>query len=260
MTKIIKKVQLESEQKNTTQTSAYKGTQSAPFTRGEFEQLLQEETWPGGYVEGMGYVVPSAGATGNGDYWDLLYDWFSQFAYFEDNLNTSLCLSFGGAYAQALEQYFFATGNTLTLDISSLGLNNITRAMLGSGYYDSNLKKTIYPFSLLDNLSILCQGQSISETANTVSTALTLGQIIFIPEGGDRYRLKDDTYNFEMHDISEWKRNIGTVIGALVSEGVSISIDQLFFGIPGVILGLIRRHCFGNVSFTIHITGTITIK
>jgi hypothetical protein len=58
MTKILKKVQLSAEQ-NTPKSADYKkGTQTNPFTQVEMATLQEEGTWNGGYVEGMGYVVP----------------------------------------------------------------------------------------------------------------------------------------------------------------------------------------------------------
>lgn len=58
MTKILKKVQLSTEQSTSKSADPTKGTQTNPFTQLEMAQLQEEGTWKGGYVEGMGYIVP----------------------------------------------------------------------------------------------------------------------------------------------------------------------------------------------------------
>ena len=58
MTKILKKVQLNTEQTTSQSADPTKGTQTNPYTQVEMTQLQEEGTWNGGYVEGMGYIVP----------------------------------------------------------------------------------------------------------------------------------------------------------------------------------------------------------
>ena len=58
MTKILKKVQLSTEQSTLKSADPTKGTQINPFTQEEMAQLQEEGTWEGGYVEGMGLIVP----------------------------------------------------------------------------------------------------------------------------------------------------------------------------------------------------------
>lgn len=60
MAKIIKKVRLNAPQSKSVDTDSTKGKQSDPFTKSEMETLKAEENWNGGYVEGIGYVVPMA--------------------------------------------------------------------------------------------------------------------------------------------------------------------------------------------------------
>ena len=58
MTKILKKVQLSTEQSTPKSADPTKGTVTNPFTQVEMATLQEEGTWNGGYVEGMGYIVP----------------------------------------------------------------------------------------------------------------------------------------------------------------------------------------------------------
>ena len=58
MTKILKKVQLSTEQSTPKSADPTKGTQINPFTQEEMTTLQEEGTWNGGYVEGLGYIVP----------------------------------------------------------------------------------------------------------------------------------------------------------------------------------------------------------
>ena len=58
MTKILKKVQLSTEQSAPNSADPTKGTQTNPYTQKEMAILQEEGAWNGGYVEGMGYLVP----------------------------------------------------------------------------------------------------------------------------------------------------------------------------------------------------------
>ena len=58
MTTTIKKVTLKSLKGGNTHVDFSKGTVSNPFTQEEYQTLRQTGTWPGGYVEAMGYVAP----------------------------------------------------------------------------------------------------------------------------------------------------------------------------------------------------------
>ena len=71
MTKILKKVQLSTEQSTPNSADPTKGTQTNPYTQVEMATLQEEGTWNGGYVEGMGYIVPmmsmNSGSSSSGD-------------------------------------------------------------------------------------------------------------------------------------------------------------------------------------------------
>lgn len=56
MNKILKKVQLSTEQSTPKSEDPTKGTQTNPYTQVEMATLQEEGTWNGGYVEGMGLV------------------------------------------------------------------------------------------------------------------------------------------------------------------------------------------------------------
>ena len=58
MSKIIKKVTLNDPASTSTGTDSTKGTQTNPYTQIEMAQLQKVEIWEGGYVEGLGYIVP----------------------------------------------------------------------------------------------------------------------------------------------------------------------------------------------------------
>jgi hypothetical protein len=58
MNKILKKVQLSTEQSTPKSVDPTKGTKINPYTQEEMATLQEEGTWDGGYVEGMGYIVP----------------------------------------------------------------------------------------------------------------------------------------------------------------------------------------------------------
>ena len=71
MTKILKKVQLSAEQSTPMSADPTKGTQTNPYTQVEMAQLQEAGAWNGGYVEGMGYIVPmmsmNSGSSSSGD-------------------------------------------------------------------------------------------------------------------------------------------------------------------------------------------------
>ena len=56
MTKILKKVQLSTEQSTLKSADPTKGTAENPYSQVEMATLQEEGTWNGGYVEGMGLV------------------------------------------------------------------------------------------------------------------------------------------------------------------------------------------------------------
>jgi hypothetical protein len=78
MTKILKKVQLSTEQSISKSADPTKGTQTNPFTQVEMATLQEEGIWNGGYVERMGYVPSNANYGGMSDsgYYIYIYSTF----------------------------------------------------------------------------------------------------------------------------------------------------------------------------------------
>ena len=61
MTKLIKKVQLNTEQNDSLQSAgSTKGIVTNPFTEEEYEKMLQVQNWNGGYVDGKGFMPASS--------------------------------------------------------------------------------------------------------------------------------------------------------------------------------------------------------
>lgn len=90
----MKKLKVYSASTQSGNGTAAKGSASNPYTKEEYEAMLDNDTWPGGYVEGLGYclkgvtVTPSSSNSGSGswgsgsmfDYWssmDSSYPWDS---------------------------------------------------------------------------------------------------------------------------------------------------------------------------------------
>ena len=90
----MKKLKLYSVSTQSGNGTAAEGSASNPYTKEEYEAMLDNDTWPGGYVEGLGYclkgvtVTPSSSNSGSGpwgsgsmfDYWssmDSSYPWDS---------------------------------------------------------------------------------------------------------------------------------------------------------------------------------------
>ncbi len=74
MAKILKKVQLSTEQSISQSADSTKGTQSNPYTQEEMSQLQAQETWQGGYVEAMGMVpamTEGMGASSGSGLWPI---------------------------------------------------------------------------------------------------------------------------------------------------------------------------------------------
>ena len=61
MTKLIKKVQLNTEQNDSLQSAdSTKGIVTNPFTEEEYEKMLQVQNWNGGYVDRKGFMPSSS--------------------------------------------------------------------------------------------------------------------------------------------------------------------------------------------------------
>ncbi len=89
----MKKLKLYSVSTQSGNGTAAKGSASNPYTKEEYEAMLDNDSWPGGYVEGLGYclrgvtVTASSSDSGSGswgsgsmfDYWSSMdsYPWDS---------------------------------------------------------------------------------------------------------------------------------------------------------------------------------------
>jgi hypothetical protein len=87
MTKILKKVQLSTEQSTPKSADPTKGTQTNPYTQVEMATLQEEGKWNGGYVEGMGYIVPMMMGSDSSNGSGIVPEVESGFHDFEDNLD-----------------------------------------------------------------------------------------------------------------------------------------------------------------------------
>lgn len=261
MAKILKKVQLSTEQSARKSADPTKGTQTNPYTQGEMASLQEEGTWRGGYVEEIGYVVP---CTSYNNYMGIFDDWWSDFVVFMQDVANSVNSAFqqlsNSAYFLAQEQYQSGTGKSITLNVSMLGLSRLRRSMLTQQNHPDG--SITYGINLL-NLNVLMQlidGLSYDDKVNLLSAAIALGNITLTNTGGNHFKIKSDTYNFEMHDWKEETgRNIATILGFMASEGIAISKDKLYHGTLGVILGASIRHVIGTTEFQINFSGTLNI-
>ena len=164
-------------------------------------------------------------------------------------------------FAQAANRYSSGTGEPLYLDVSSLGLEqHIRRFHLVAD--SSNSSK--YHINLLDfnKFCSIVDGCTLPETVKIFNTAITLGNITLTEVSENTFTIDRDEYNFEMHPWEdECVRNILTLIGEKVNEGIGISANGLQHLIHGKILGRgtdvidgnVRRHINGqNKSFYIY--------
>ncbi len=70
----MKKLKVYSVSTQSGNDTAAKGSASNPYTQKEYETMLDNDTWPGGYVKGLGYclkgvtVTPSSSGSGSGSW------------------------------------------------------------------------------------------------------------------------------------------------------------------------------------------------
>ena len=69
-----------------------KGTQTNPYTQEEFYAMLDNETWPGGWVEGMGYALPAV---------DIVTSFLFDFSWDFDSLSDSMLIWDSWGYESA---------------------------------------------------------------------------------------------------------------------------------------------------------------
>lgn len=246
--------------------------QGAPYyTEKEFDQMYKNGTWVGGNVYTLGYIGTVYDINQCLSSVDAYDSWLDELG----NLAAQVCSEINkinnkimsSPYVQAIGRYNSGTGTPLTLNVNSLGLDNLRFVHL----HLVNGTDNKYSVNLLnpDMLQILLQNRSTEEQLNTLSTALTLGNITLTRIYGNYYSIEDDVYDFEMHTWDDsLGRNLATIIGHCFSEGLSVVIDYAAgCGLGKVLgrdfdiaLGLVRRHVLGTTKFTIHFTGLIIIE
>lgn len=68
----MKTIKMYSANAQSSDGGATKGSSGNPYTQEEYESMLDAGTWPGGYVQGMGYVLPCVevwgSSSGSSDY------------------------------------------------------------------------------------------------------------------------------------------------------------------------------------------------
>jgi len=257
MTATIKHVTLKSLGKNK-DIDPMKGTVTNPFTQAEYNNLNQTGEWTGGYVEAMGYVAP----TEYDGLITILGDWFSDFLGF-----ISDCWDFFGSifdditnspFVQAVDNYSSGGEKTIAFDANAIGLNHLRISMLNPTKTPNEYNVNLFSS---DVISAMTEGMAISDKMSIVSTAMTLGNITLIKVGDRQFNVKDDTYNFEMHDWgTETKRNILTIAGWYVNETLSNIKNNLFKGPFGTYSMFVARNFTGNAKLTIIVSGTLTLQ
>lgn len=258
------------------------------YTEREMETMRANGTWKGGNVFTLGYVgidyvinanIPSLDI--DYDILDVCSEYYREFeAKARDLIKNALDLAkskiedccnnlMKSPFAQAVNRYNSSTGEPLYLDVHSLGLEqHIRRFHLVAD--SSNSSK--YHINLLEfnKFCSIVDGCTLPETVKIFNTAITLGNITLTEVSENTFTIDRDEYNFEMHPWEdECVRNILTLIGEKVNEGIGISANGLQHLIHGKILGRgtdvidgnVRRHINGqNKSFYIYFNGTITIQ
>lgn len=184
-------------------------------------------------------------------------------------------------FTQALIHYNSGTGLPLTLNVNSLDLDELTWDLLLSCDLNKTNEKysDTYVINLLDSriITTFWNKMSSDRFMGFISTAITLGTITLEHISGNRYKIVSGTYDFNIEkDNARYVRNLLTGLGFVVNEGLSIVMDAFCSGLYGVgkihvmpeaiaplmgiSVGAYRRHIAGKTSFTINITGTISIK
>lgn len=178
------------------------------------------------------------------------------YSYMEEGYNSVT----NNPFSQALTRYNSGTGTTLTLDINELGFDGLTMDLLMQYADTRNNNLNSYDVNLLEPSTLISLLKHSSDPMLILTTAITLGQVTFIRVRGNTFKLQSDQYNFEMHSWADSKyRNLFTIAGHIVNEGISISIDYLLSDSLGIILGLVRRHG-GRTDFWINFSGEMVIE
>ena len=253
------------------------------YTETQMEAMHTAGTWRGGNVYTLGYVGPDfvihpkiqalekideswIGETGNNLANRIL-----------EQIRLGIHAIRSAPYTQAVEHYNAGTGQPLSLPVDSLGFDNLTRNMLEQAFDEKGkIIEDTYTLRLLSDvfdlntpINKLSENHTYEEKIRIFSVALTLGTISLRWVSPGTYMILSDTYDF---DIKKWsgnvERNIGTLLGLIVSESLSIQSD--IEGIPlwapmalrtiYIANGMMRRHILGTSKFKIKFNGTITLK
>ena len=255
---------------NTNKTGTFNSGKSF-YTKTAFEAMKSDKTWAGGNVFSLGYVNPSGYIhPAIAQLGQVSENWISKIGNAAsgvlENIKKGCQAIVSSPYIQATSRYYSASGKPLHLDVNTLGLNNMPNELLRQdpkipNQYTINLVST-------DLIPIL-SGHSLEECSRIISTALTLGNITLTKTGNNQYVIKDDTYDFEMHDWNtEAERNFLTIIGGVVSEGICIGLDSFVGNAIGgytgrafmISAGILNRHIIGDTSFKICVDGTLKTK
>lgn len=241
------------------------------YTEKEYNQMCKNGTWRGGNIFTLGYVGSDFVITSGLTPIDPDDGWLS----FDGSLVTQARNEIVDIaneimslpYVRAIGRYYSATGAPLYFDVKSLGIENLAGCEFRGG--KNNDPQITCNLLDLKNLEVLLSGKSAAEKARIINTAITLGNIRLTRVADYTYKVEHDTYNFDMHKWTDepW-RNVATIIGGAVSEGLSIGIDYTIgrlIGIPActsfsVAGGLARRHIYGKTSFDIYISGEVKTK
>ena len=101
--------------------------------------------------------------------------------------------------------YQFGEGKDFYIDISTLDFSRITQEDLGIQDMENNDEKGVQLFD-----------RKVLFNKNTYSMALSIGKVNFVYLGDNKYRIKDDIFDFDYQPNGSFKRNVFTFIGGLL--------------------------------------------
>ena len=184
-----------------------------------------------------------------------------------------------GSFAESVSEFFNGTESfpvavlnyhsgspiDLTFDVNNLGLKCLSEYIIS--HYSEGGKPDIGQTTTINLLNpdileeVICHAHSAHDIACYGSTALVLGNITLLRTKANEYTIVNDTYNFEWKKGKKFLgRNIVTVLGKIVNEGICMTVDNLMFGPLGLVSGFINRNVTGTTVFDIHFTGTLKIN
>ncbi|MBO5629314.1 MAG: hypothetical protein J5965_09615 [Aeriscardovia sp.] len=237
------------------------------YTTSQFQTMTTNGTWHGGnvisfgFVDSNGIINPIINSLP-----EVSEEWISIIGNVAGEVLANIkkcCLAvMTSSYVQATSRYYSATGAPLHLNINQLGLDNIPDSILNPNHKDS------FSVNLLTSefLSSVLPGRSLIEQIRIMSTAITVGEISFNKVGEKKYTIEHNTYDFDLRGLNT-NRDWLTLLGLIVSEGISISADATIGSIGGttnraimISAGLLNRHVYGTTEFEIYFDGTLETK